>query len=109
MSEPFQHVMTDLHASLTAAYNADHAVLLPGSGTYAMEAAARAFGVGNVVVVRNGYFSYRWTQLFQSMGKPDDQVTVLKAAPAEGWAAGEDRGVLPRAAKESEIPNFKGS
>ncbi|KAH8057880.1 serine-pyruvate transaminase [Aureococcus anophagefferens] len=95
MSEPFQHVMTDLHASLTAAYNADHAVLLPGSGTYAMEAAARAFGVGNVVVVRNGYFSYRWTQLFQSMGKPDDQVTVLKAAPAEGWAAGEDRGVSP--------------
>ena len=52
MSEPFQHVMTDLHASLTAAYNADHAVLLPGSGTYAMEAAARAFGDGRLLLER---------------------------------------------------------
>lgn len=95
MSEPFQNVMTDLHASLTNAYNADHAVMLPGSGTYAMEAAARAFGTGDVVVVRNGYFSYRWTQLFECMGKRDDEVTVLKAAPKDGWSATENRGVLP--------------
>jgi len=95
MSEPFQRVMTDLHSSLCNAYNADHAVMLPGSGTYAMEAAARAFGTGDVVVVRNGYFSYRWTQLFESMGKPSKEVTVLKAAPANGFSADEDRGVAP--------------
>ena len=52
MSVPFQKVMTDLHHSLCHAYNADHMVMLPGSGTYAMEAAARAFGGGDVVVVR---------------------------------------------------------
>ena len=57
MSAPFQQIMNDLHTSLTKAYNTDHAVMLPGSGTYAMEAAARAFGTGDVVVVRNGYFS----------------------------------------------------
>ena len=44
--------------------------MLPGSGTYAMEAAARAFGTGDVVVVRNGYFSYRWSQIFECMGAP---------------------------------------
>ena len=55
--------MNDLHTSLTNAYNTQHAVMLPGSGTYAMEAAARAFGhEGDVVVVRNGFMLHsRWT------------------------------------------------
>ena len=88
--------MNDLHTSLTNAYNTQHAVMLPGSGTYAMEAAARAFGhEGDVVVVRNGYFSYRWSQLFECMGKSDDQVHVMKARPANGWSDDEDRGVQP--------------
>ena len=70
--------------------------MLPGSGTYAMEAAARAFGhEGDVVVVRNGYFSYRWSQLFECMGKSADQVHVMKARPANGWSDEEDRGVQP--------------
>ena len=88
--------MNDLHTSLTNAYNTQHAVMLPGSGTYAMEAAARAFGhEGDVVVVRNGYFSYRWSQLFECMGKSDDQVHVMKARPVNGWSDDEDRGVQP--------------
>ena len=89
-------IMNDLHTSLTNAYNTQHAVMLPGSGTYAMEAAARAFGhEGDVVVVRNGYFSYRWSQLFECMGKSDDQVHVMKARPVNGWSDEEDRGVQP--------------
>ena len=88
--------MNDLHTSLTNAYNTQHAVMLPGSGTYAMEAAARAFGhEGDVVVVRNSYFSYRWSQLFECMGKSDDQVHVMKARPVNGWRDEEDRGVQP--------------
>lgn len=82
MSEPFQRVMTDLHASLTSAYKAETGVLIPGSGTYAMEAAARAFGGGDVLVVRNGYFSYRWSQIFETMGK---DVHVMRAKPVDGW------------------------
>merc|ERR1719274_389771 len=96
MSAPFQEIMNDLHTSLTNAYNTQHAVMLPGSGTYAVEAAARAFGhEGDVVVVRNGYFSYRWSQLFECMGKSDDQVHVMKARPVNGWSDEEDRGVQP--------------
>ena len=49
-------------------YNTDNTVLIPGSGTYGMEAVARQFGEGRkVLVIRNGYFSYRWSQLFDSM------------------------------------------
>ena len=93
-------IMNDLHT--TNAYNTQHAVMLPGSGTYAMEAAARAFGhEGDVVVVRNGYFSYRWSQLFECMGKSDDQVHVMKARPANGWSDDEDRGCSPRPSRRS--------
>ena len=66
MSQPFQKVMTDLHSSLCSAYNADHAVMLPGSGTYAMEAVARQLSPVEgpaALVVRNGWFSFRWTQI----------------------------------------------
>lgn len=84
MSEPFIAVMNDLHTSLTNAYKAESAVLLPGSGTYAMEGAARAFGCnGKALVVRNGYFSYRWTQIFQTLGQED--VEVMKAVPDDSW------------------------
>jgi len=81
MSEPFQAVMKDLHATLTTAYNTDHAVLIPGSGTYGMEAAARAFAGADrkVVVVRNGYFSYRWSQIFDELGNKN--LTVVSARP----------------------------
>ena len=76
-----------MHKSLTTAYNTSNAVLLPGSGTYAMEAAARAFGYGEgkkVLVVRNGYFSFRWTQIFECLGKAESDMCVMKAGPVDG-------------------------
>lgn len=81
MSDPFCNVMKDLSASLKRAYNTDHTVILPGSGTYGMEAVAHQFGSGGrkVLVVRNGFFSYRWSQIFDALR--NDNVTVLKARP----------------------------
>merc|ERR1719334_2587273 len=60
MSSPFQAAMLDIDRILKKAYNADHTCLIPGSGSYAMEAVARQFGQDQkVVVIRNGYFSFR--------------------------------------------------
>ena len=79
MSRNFQGVMTDISTILKAVYNAPSAVLVPGSGTYGMEAVARQFAAGkHVMVLRNGWFSYRWTQIFD-MGQIPASSTVLKA------------------------------
>lgn len=79
MSELFQSVMTDLSAILKHAYNADAVAIVPGSGTFAMEAIARQFATGKkCLVLRNGLFSYRWTQIFD-MGDIPSASTVLKA------------------------------
>ncbi|MBN8832427.1 MAG: alanine--glyoxylate aminotransferase family protein [Sphingomonadales bacterium] len=79
MSQSFQGVMRDIHAILLEAYNADAAVVVPGGGTYAMEAIARQFATGaKVMVIRNGFFSYRWTQIFE-MGAIPAQEIVMKA------------------------------
>ena len=65
MSLQFQSVMRGLHEELTSVYNASSCVLVPGGGSYAMEAVARQFARNEkVLVVRNGWFSYRWTQIF---------------------------------------------
>ena len=65
MSQQFQSVMRGLHKELTSVYNASSCVLVPGGGSYAMEAVARQFARNEkVLVVRNGWFSYRWTQIF---------------------------------------------
>lgn len=65
MSKQFQSVMRGLHEGLTSVYNASSCVLVPGGGSYAMEAVARQFAKNEkVLVVRNGWFSYRWTQIF---------------------------------------------
>ncbi|MGB1441772.1 MAG: aminotransferase class V-fold PLP-dependent enzyme [Candidatus Puniceispirillaceae bacterium] len=65
MSQQFQSVMRGLHEELTSVYNASSCVLVPGGGSYAMEAVARQFARNEkVLVVRNGWFSYRWTQIF---------------------------------------------
>ena len=64
MSAEFQQVMRDLSGWLGEVYNADAVALVPGGGTYAMEAVARQFARGqDVLVVRNGGFSYRWGQI----------------------------------------------
>lgn len=79
MSRSFQGVMTDISGILKEVYNAHSAVLVPGSGTYGMEAVARQFAAGkHVMVIRNGWFSYRWTQIFD-MGSIPATHTVLKA------------------------------
>jgi len=79
MSRNFQGVMTDISTILKEVYNAPSAVLVPGSGTYGMEAVARQFAAGkHVLVLRNGWFSYRWTQIFD-MGQIPASSTVLKA------------------------------
>ena len=91
MSKRFQGVMTDISAVLKEVYHAHSAVLVPGSGTFGMEAVARQFGTGRkVLVIRNGWFSYRWTQIFE-MGAIPSQEIVLKARrlteePEAPWA-----------------------
>jgi aspartate aminotransferase-like enzyme len=82
MSGAFQQVMRDLHAGLCDVYGADHAVIVPGGGTFAMEAVARQFARGRrALVVRNGWFSYRWSQIMESGAFARD-VTVMKARRA---------------------------
>ena len=79
MSKRFQGVMTDISAILKEVYRAPSAVLVPGSGTFGMEAVARQFATGKkTLVIRNGWFSYRWTQIFDMGGIPASS-TVLKA------------------------------
>ena len=79
MSKRFQGVMTDISAMLKRVYHAPSAVLVPGSGTFGMESVARQFAHGkHVLVIRNGWFSYRWTQIFE-MGSIPASHTVLKA------------------------------
>ena len=81
MSRAFQEVMCGLHDGLTSVYNASACVLVPGGGTFAMEAVARQFAKDqNVLVVRNGWFSYRWTQIFDQ-GVTPSHAEVAKARP----------------------------
>ncbi len=79
MSAAFQQVMRDISDMLKDVYKADAVALIPGGGTFGMEAVARQYGKGaNVLVVRNGWFSYRWSQIFEA-GDFTAQTTVLKA------------------------------
>ncbi|RMA40914.1 aminotransferase class V-fold PLP-dependent enzyme [Rhodophyticola porphyridii] len=79
MSQTFRTVMTDISALLKEVYNADAVALVPGGGTYAMEAVARQFARdASVLVVRNGWFSYRWSQILDAGGFAGE-VTVMKA------------------------------
>ena len=88
MSRSFQGVMCGISGILKQVYAARSAVVVPGSGTFGMEAVARQFGTGkHCLVIRNGWFSYRWTQIFEMGGIPS-QATVLKARRvAEGKQA----------------------
>ena len=73
MSEAFKGVITDISKVLKEVYNAKSALVVPGSGTYGMEAAARQFATGRkCAVIRNGWFSYRWTQIFEMGGISND-------------------------------------
>ena len=69
MSQEFQGVMRDISSMLREVYNADAVALVPGGGTCAMEAVARQFGAGRkALVIRNGWFSYRWSQILDQGG-----------------------------------------
>ena len=79
MSQRFQGVMKDISRILKQVYNAQAAAVVPGSGTFGMEAVARQFATGKkVLIIRNGWFSFRWTQIFE-MGKIPSEAIVLKA------------------------------
>ncbi len=79
MSQKFQGVMRDISSLLKEVYHAKSAVVVPGSGTFGMEAVARQFATGKkVLVIRNGWFSYRWSQIFD-MGQIPAETVVLKA------------------------------
>jgi len=79
MSQRFQRVMQDVSATLKQVYGARSAIVVPGSGSFGMEAVARQFAAGKkVLVIRNGWFSYRWSQIFE-MGAITAETAVLKA------------------------------
>jgi aspartate aminotransferase-like enzyme len=79
MSQTFQQVMHDISAMLKEVYNATEVAIVPGGGTFGMEAVARQFGGdAHALIVRNGWFSYRWTQIFEAGGFAK-KTTVFKA------------------------------
>ena len=91
MSQRFQDVMRDISGMLKQVYKAHSVALVPGSGTFGMEAVARQFAGGQkVLVIRNGWFSYRWTQIFEMGQIPSEQIVLkarpLSAAPEAPWA-----------------------
>ncbi|WP_102109824.1 aminotransferase class V-fold PLP-dependent enzyme [Oceaniglobus roseus] len=78
MSAAFQGVMRDLSALLKDVYKADAVALVPGGGTYAMEAVARQLATdAKVMVIRNGWFSYRWSQIFEAGVTPSEEIVML--------------------------------
>jgi aspartate aminotransferase-like enzyme len=83
MSKLFQGVMTDISSTLRKVYNAEAVALVPGGGSYAMEAVARQLANGKkCLIIRNGWFSFRWSQIFE-MGQIPSETIVLKARPVE--------------------------
>lgn len=81
MSALFQQVMRDISATLKRTYRAEAAVVVPGGGSFGMEAVARQFAHDrHCLVIRNGWFSYRWSQIFD-MGRIPSRETVLRARP----------------------------
>ena len=79
MSASFQEVMNDISSMLKEVYSSDAVVIIPGGGTFGMEAVARQFGRdAKVLVARNGWFSYRWSQIFECNNLAQS-VEVMKA------------------------------
>jgi aspartate aminotransferase-like enzyme len=88
MSQRFQGVMRDLSRLMKKAYCAESTVIVPGSGTFGMEAVARQFATGRkVLVLRNGLFSYRWAQIFDTGHIPAQTVTLKARQQGSGSKA----------------------
>jgi aspartate aminotransferase-like enzyme len=91
MSKRFVGVMQDILSTLKSVYHAHTAVLVPGSGTFGMEAVARQFANREkALIVRNGWFSYRWSQIFDAGGLGSGAVVCQARKQGEGpqapWA-----------------------
>ena len=91
MSAAFQSVMRDISVTLTKVYGADCMAIVPGGGTFGMEAVARQLGTGkNCLVLRNGWFSYRWSQIFDAGSIPaNDSVLMARQVSGDNQAAFE--------------------
>ena len=88
MSRAFQQVMRDISESLKAVYGAESAVVVPGSGTFGMESVARQFATGKkCLVLRNGWFSYRWSQILEMGEMPSDTIVMKARQVQEGSQA----------------------
>ena len=88
MSQSFQSVMRDISRVLRKVYHAAAVVVVPGSGTFAMEAVARQFATDqNCLVIRNGWFSYRWTQIFEAADIPAEHLALKAQRIGEGAQA----------------------
>ena len=78
MSKTFQQVMNDISSTLKSVYNADAVAVVPGGGTYAMEAVARQIATGKkCLVIRNGWFSFRWSQIFDAGSIPSSSTVMM--------------------------------
>ena len=88
MSARFQAAMREISAGLKEVYGGSAVALVPGGGTYAMEAVARQFAAGaQVLIVRNGWFSYRWSQIFEAGGFAAQTNVVMARAAGNGALA----------------------
>jgi aspartate aminotransferase-like enzyme len=88
MSQSFQTVMNDISVTLKKVYNANAVVVVPGSGTFGMEAVARQFAAGKkCLVIRNGWFSFRWTQIFDKGQIPSRSIVMKARRTQEGKQA----------------------
>ncbi|MGI9284321.1 MAG: aminotransferase class V-fold PLP-dependent enzyme, partial [Pseudomonadales bacterium] len=97
MSQSFQGVMNDISTTLKKVYNAEAVVVVPGGGTYGMEAVARQFATDKkCLIIRNGWFSYRWTQILEMGHIPSEEI-VMKAQPIE---TGSQAALAPAAIDE---------
>jgi aspartate aminotransferase-like enzyme len=111
MSKRFQGVMTGISSMLKQVYGAHSAVLVPGSGTFGMESVARQFvGGKKAMVIRNGWFSYRWTQIFDMGGIPSEH-SVLKARrvsdqPEAAWIPAPIEEVVAAIARDKPAAVF---
>jgi aspartate aminotransferase-like enzyme len=87
MSAKFQGVMREVSGLLKEVYQGSAVALVPGGGTYAMEAVARQFGQGSVLIVRNGWFSFRWSQIFDAGGFAGETTVVMARQTGNGAQA----------------------
>ena len=88
MSQSFQTVMNDISVTLKKVYHANAVVVVPGSGTFGMEAVVRQFAAGNkCLVIRNGWFSFRWTQIFDKGQIPSKSIVLKARRTQEGKQA----------------------